>query len=70
MHDILVRYYLDPKHITVYSGRWDVWLVQHQHWPIYNRLLLMTDTQLNRVLNNAQEEAENIRNSPLWKALS
>lgn len=68
--NILTSFFLDPRHETVYAGRWDVWCIQNKNWDAYHLLILKTDDQLNKLLTHARERARGINTSPLGKALS
>lgn len=67
---VLTNFFLDPRHETIYAGRWDVWCIQNNNWNAYHMLILKTDDQLNHILTMARENARVQINSPLGKAMS
>lgn len=66
---ILTDFYLDNKRFPVYHNRWDTWLIVHNYMDIYFYLMMKTDSQVARILEEAKGKADEIRNSPLYKVL-
>lgn len=66
----LMEFYLDKNWMTMYHGRYDVWLIQKNLMSEYFYLMLKSDRQVKEVTDKAKQLAESIRNSPLTKVLN
>lgn len=66
---VLTQFYLDKDNIDVYHGRWDTYLASKNLWDEYFYLMYKTDEQVNSLLTQACENAKDIANSPLAKAM-
>lgn len=67
--NILMQFYLDKDFMKVYHGRWDTWLVTKNYMDEYLYLMMKTDSQLANILKQAQTKANEIKDTPLAKAL-
>lgn len=65
----LIQFYLDKNHIRLYHGRWDTWLIVHNHMDEYFYMMMKTDFQVANILKQARDRAIEIKESPLGKAL-
>jgi hypothetical protein len=66
---ILYNYYLDSETNVKYNIRWDVYLTSKGYTREYVTMMYKTGDQRQRILANARDKAERLKESKLWKVL-